>query len=119
MDVIDHILSIFECAMKINNFFHSLIFYKFLKNENVSRDKWDNFHSTFKYGRNMINNILTDWKNSQWDICGPKLLELLIFAPFRKVKMAQCMFHQNQMKIKKVLSIARSSVQNFKVSVYS
>ena len=34
-DVIYHILSIFECAMKIGNFFPSLIFYKFLKNENV------------------------------------------------------------------------------------
>ena len=34
-DVFYHILSIFECAMKIGNFFPSLIFYKFLKNENV------------------------------------------------------------------------------------
>ena len=34
-DVIYHILSIFECAMKIGNFFPSSIFYKFLKNENV------------------------------------------------------------------------------------
>ena len=49
-----------------------------------------NFHSTFKYERNIINNILTDQKNAQWVICRPKLLELLIFAPFRKVKMAQC-----------------------------
>ena len=34
-DAIYHIPSIFECAMKIGNFFPSLIFYKFLKNENV------------------------------------------------------------------------------------
>ena len=34
-DVIYHIRSIFECAMKIGNFFPPLIFYKFLKNENV------------------------------------------------------------------------------------
>ena len=64
--------------MKIAIFFlaNILIFEKIVKYQRWK--KIANFHSTFKYGQNIINNILRDQKNLLWVVYSLKPLELKI-----------------------------------------
>ena len=58
-----------------------LIFEKFVKYRRWK--KIANFHSTFKYEQNMVNNIPRDQKNLLWVVYSLKLLELkFIFCTF-------------------------------------